>query len=178
MRRLLPHRSVLVLVDVQDRVFRTLPEDQRRAALDHLSSLRQVAQRLEVPTLACELDPRSHGRTIPQLGGLPVLEHAWLSAARNTELLPRLGVRDQVVLTGLETHLAVVQTGLDLLDAGLAVWVVVDACLDRQPAQAEVALRRLEQAGARPISAEGVMFEWVDHVHDPLHQELLRSHHR
>lgn len=178
MRRLRVERSAVLLIDVQDRVFRTLPEDQRRAALEHLASLRMVGQRLDIPVIACELDPRSHGRTIPQLGGLPVLEHSRLSAASQPELLTRLGGRDQVLVTGMETHLAVSQTALDLLDAGLGVWFVVDACLDRQPKQAEVALRRLEIAGGRPTTTEAVLFEWVDDVHDPLHQELLRSHHR
>ncbi|HMV66551.1 MAG TPA: isochorismatase family protein [Myxococcota bacterium] len=178
MRRLAPRRAALLLIDVQDRLYRTLPDDQRRPVLDHLTTLRLTAQRLDLPVVACELDPRAHGRTIPQLGGLPVVEHTRLSAASSDDLGAQLGDRDQVVLAGLETHLAVAQTALDLLDRGLGVWLVVDACLDRRPRDAEVALARLARAGAWVTSTSATLFEWVDHVHDPLYQELVRAHHR
>jgi nicotinamidase-related amidase len=69
--------------------------------------------------------------------------------------------RPSVVLAGMETHVCVAQTALDLLHAGLHVFLPVDALAARSAVDHDAALRRLEQAGAVPTTAEAIAFEWV-----------------
>ena len=75
--------------------------------------------------------------------------------------------RQNVVLAGMETHVCVAQTALDLLHAGLHVFLPVDALAARTAVDHDAALRRLEQAGAVPTTAEAVAFEWVGDAKHP-----------
>jgi nicotinamidase-related amidase len=76
------------------------------------------------------------------------------------------------VLCGLETHVCVAQTALDLLASGRDVAVVVDAVTSRHAIDHEVALRRLEQAGAVLTTSEAVLFEWTRTAEHPRFQDV------
>jgi nicotinamidase-related amidase len=177
MRRLDRAHSLLLVVDVQDRMIRAQSEDQRRHAMEHMNWLRQIAGRCGVPILLAEQDARSQGMTIPQLSGSPELAHHQHSAVVGTDLLQRITAsgRDQVVVVGMETHLAVAATVADLLDAGLQVWLVTDAVMDRKPNDAAVAIQRLLLQGALPTTTSGVLYGWVPDPTDGLFHELQRS---
>ena len=69
--------------------------------------------------------------------------------------------RDQIVLTGIETHVCVAQTALDLSAQGEHVFVVADATASRRPLDAQTALQRLERNGLTIVTAESVVFEWL-----------------
>jgi nicotinamidase-related amidase len=77
------------------------------------------------------------------------------------EALSARNVRD-VVLCGIEAHVCVAQTGLDLLDLGLRVFVAVDAVSSRTPENSRLGLERLRDAGAVMVSTEMVLFEWLE----------------
>jgi isochorismate hydrolase len=177
MRRLDRAHSALVLLDVQDRVIRSLKEDIRRVALERMGWLRFVATRCELPYLLTELDPRAHGLTVPQLAGGEELHHVAFSAVDRTDLVARLQKhgREQVVIAGMETHLAVAQTVADLLDAGLQVHLVVDALMDRRPEDAAVAIERMKLQGAVPTTTSAVLYSWVCDAADPMLHELHRG---
>ena len=72
-----------------------------------------------------------------------------------------------VVLCGLETHVCVAQTAIDLLAGGYAVFAVVDAIASRHRLDHDVALRRLEGAGVMPTTTEAVLFEWCRTAEHP-----------
>ena len=80
--------------------------------------------------------------------------------------------RPNVVLVGMETHVCVGQTALDMLHAGLHVFVPVDAVAARNAVDHDTALRRLEQAGAVPTTAEAVAFEWARDASHPRFKEV------
>ena len=79
-----------------------------------------------------------------------------------------------VVLAGLETHVCVTQTALDLAAAGVSVFVAVDAVASRHPIDHETALRRLEAAGVIPTTSEAVLFEWCRTAAHPQFQAIRR----
>jgi nicotinamidase-related amidase len=79
-----------------------------------------------------------------------------------------------VVLAGLETHVCVTQTALDLLARGIGVFVAVDAITSRHAIDHEVALRRLEGAGAVLTTTEAVLFEWCRSAEHPQFQAIRR----
>jgi isochorismate hydrolase len=66
-----------------------------------------------------------------------------------------------VVIAGCEAHVCLLQTALGVLRAGLEVWVVGQACGSRSVDNHELAMRRLQQAGAQIVSVEMVAFEWL-----------------
>jgi nicotinamidase-related amidase len=92
--------------------------------------------------------------------------------ALNAALLA--GSRDQVLVCGLEAHVCVLQTSLDLLANGRQVYVVADAVTSRAPSNRALALDRLGRAGAQIVSLEMVLFEWLGDAADPAFRDISR----
>jgi nicotinamidase-related amidase len=68
----------------------------------------------------------------------------------------------KILVVGIETHVCIAQTALDLLAAGLGVYVAADAVGSRSPFDRDIALRRMETAGAVVTTTEAVLFEWCE----------------
>jgi nicotinamidase-related amidase len=163
-KRLRPDNSVLVVVDVQDKLLVKIPT--AATLVRNAGFLLDVAALLDVPARATEQYPRGLGPTTAELarrlGQPPVAKTAFSCCGAGT-LLDELKLlqRPGVVLVGMETHVCVAQTALDLIEAGLHVFLPVDALGSRFAVDHDTALRRLERAGAEPTTAEAVAFEWV-----------------
>jgi nicotinamidase-related amidase len=158
-------RSALVLIDVQERLFPHVHEHER--VLARMELLLFAAQLLQIPLLVTEQYPRGLGNTIEEirktLPGVPPLtkvDFSCVPAPGFREQLSSLH-RNQVVLAGIETHVCVAQTALDLAAQGESVFVVADATASRRPLDAQIALQRLEQSGLTVTTAEAVVFEWL-----------------
>jgi nicotinamidase-related amidase len=157
--------SCLIAVDLQERLAPAISgggEVVRKAGL-----LLRAAARLKVPVLLTEQYPKGLGTTLPEIARLAPqadkLEKIAFSALAEKGFRERLRAlgRRQVVLLGTEAHVCVLQTGLEILGDGSALFVVADAVGSRDPADAQAALRRLERAGAVIVTAEMVVFEWL-----------------
>ncbi|MBO0698753.1 MAG: isochorismatase family protein, partial [Zavarzinella sp.] len=128
--------------------------------------LLDVANLLKVPALATEQYPQGLGPTnaelVHRLPPEPAAKVAFSSCGAPGLLaeMRRLG-RSNVVVAGMETHVCVLHTTLDLLAEGLQVFLPVDAVQSRFRVDHDAALRRLERAGAIPTTAETVAFEWL-----------------
>lgn len=160
-------RAVLVVVDVQEAFRKAVPGFDRVA--QRSSVLVRGAQAMGVPVVVTEQYPRGLGATVPEvgeaLGELPRLPKTVFSAARAEGF--DLGGRDQVLVCGIETHVCVAQTALDLLQAGTQVHVACDAVASRSEGDRDTALRRLEQAGATLTSVEAALFELLGEAGTP-----------
>jgi nicotinamidase-related amidase len=159
------NRSALVLIDFQERLFPNVHEHPRVMA--RIDLLLAAANLMHVPVLLTEQYPKGLGRTVeeirktlPQIQPLEKIDFSCAAAPGFKERLASLH-RDQIVLTGIETHICVAQTALDLASQGENVFVVADATSSRRPLDAQTALRRLEQKGLTIITAESVVFEWL-----------------
>ncbi len=157
--------SCLIAVDLQERLAPAISGGD--AALRKASLLLRAAARLDVPVLLTEQYPKGLGGTLPEIarlahqaGKLEKIAFSALAEPGFRERLRALG-RGQAVLLGTEAHVCVLQTGLDILSDGLALFAVADAVGSRDPADARAALRRLERAGATIVTAEMVVFEWL-----------------
>jgi nicotinamidase-related amidase len=158
-------RSALLLIDVQDRLFPHIHECGNM--LVRIDLLLSAANLMKIPVLATEQYPKGLGKTIdkisnafPNLQPLEKVDFSCLPAPGFKNRLAALQ-RRQIVLTGIETHVCVTQTALDLIAHGEEVFVVADATGSRRLLDAETALRRLDRAGARIVTAESVVFEWL-----------------
>jgi nicotinamidase-related amidase len=110
--------------------------------------------------------PAGLGPTVERLAThLPrVAEKRIFSCRECTDLISSWmtsGIR-QVVVVGIETHVCVLQTALDLLSAGFEVYVVADAVGSRTDLDRDVALNRLTQSGVTVTTTESVLFEWCE----------------
>lgn len=171
-------RSVLLLVDLQERLFPAIHEGER--VLDHALWLTCVAQRLGVPVLCSEQYPQGLGPTLPVLRTLlpdaAVVEKIHFSAFAEG-VLDRApgGGRPQIVVAGTETHVCVLQTVLDLCSAGRTVFVVEEAVGSRRLRDKSLALERMRQHGAEIVSREMVAFEWLARAGTDLFRQVSRE---
>jgi len=158
-------RSVLVIVDIQERLFPGVHEHSR--VLSRVDLLLSAAKLMEIPLLVTEQYPKGLGNTIeeirkalPEMEPLAKMDFSCVPAPGFKERLSSLG-RDQIVLAGIETHICLAQTALDLASQGAQVFVVADAASSRRPLDAAIALERLRQSGLTITTAEAVVFEWL-----------------
>jgi nicotinamidase-related amidase len=159
------NRSALVLIDFQERLFPGVYEHSRVMA--RIDLLLSAANLMQVPVLITEQYPRGLGSTVeeirkalPQVQPLEKMDFSCAAAPGFKERLSSFH-RDQVVLTGIETHICVAQTALDLATQGENIFVVADATSSRRPLDAQIALQRMEQSGLTIMTAESVVFEWL-----------------
>jgi nicotinamidase-related amidase len=171
--RLSAATSGLLVVDVQEKLLPAVLGPQR--LVGNVAFLLDAAKLLGVPALATEQYPRGLGPTVPELAGRLTAERPTKTAFSGAGV-PAVaeGFPPQVLLAGMETHVCVLQTGLDLLARGREVWVAVDAVSGRFRIDHDLALRRLERAGAVLTTCETAVFEWLGDAAHPRFKELSR----
>lgn len=172
-------RSCLLVIDLQEKLMPAIHEGATVVA--NSVWLLQIARRLEVPVLASEQYPRGLGHTVPAVRALlpddGCVEKTSFSAAADPVWLEHLEAcgREQLLLVGAEAHVCVLQTALELLERGKAVYVVADCTSSRRPFDAELAMARLRAEGARVVSREMVAFEWLGKAGTGRFREISRE---
>ncbi|MFN0199451.1 MAG: hydrolase [Planctomycetaceae bacterium] len=157
--------SRLLVIDVQEKLLPHIHESE--SVVHRCRQLVLGAQTLHVPVWATEQYPRGLGPTTPELATLlpppieklsfsamPVLDWHQESEANSN--------RYQVVLCGVESHVCVMQTALDLLANGFRVYLAADAVGSRNRLDWEMAIARLSASGATITTTESVLFEWCE----------------
>jgi len=172
--------SCLVLIDLQERLLPVIREGE--TVLSVCRFLRQAAAIFAVPTLLTEQYPKGLGSVVPALlegaEDLPRLSKMRFSAA--SEILGFLeeqnGARrvpvTQVCLAGIETHVCVLQTAVELLREGLQVFVAADGTGSRFESDRILGLQRMSAAGVQVMAAESAAFEWCGTAEHPRFREL------
>ena len=157
-----PERAALIVVDVQEGFRKAVPEFDRVAKA--VATLIEGADIIGVPVVLTEQYPRGLGETAAEVAehlpeGTQPLEKVCFSAADAEGF--DLGGRDQALICGIETHVCVNQTALDLLGSGVEVQVAEDAVGSRTEENKRVGLHKMERAGAVITSVETALFELV-----------------
>ncbi len=160
-----PDQSLLMIVDVQERLAPAIHGGDEVVAA--CGTLIAAATRLEIPILVSEQYPKGLGATVESLrrrvAPASVLDKVHFSCLGDEEIRARIEAagRRQIVLAGMEAHVCVLQTGLDLAAGGWSVAVVADAVGSRNPAHKALGIDRLVAAGAAAVCVEMVLFEWL-----------------
>jgi nicotinamidase-related amidase len=170
--------SALLVVDVQDKLIGLVPGHER--IVWNIGRLLDGAAILGVPSAATEQYPQGLGPTAAAL--------AQRLAARNVKIPAKLtfscgecaaifaGWRDRgiykVLVCGIETHVCVQQTVLDLLTDGFRVYVAVDAVGSRFDIDHGTALRRMDASGATLTTTESALFEWCQAAGTPEFKQI------
>ena len=154
----------LVVVDVQEKLCRAMNPQVLEKLTGNISILLAAAAELGLPAVATEQYVKGLGETLPVLKEkltAPSLEKMTFSCCGGDGFLETLAAsgRRQVILTGMETHVCVLQTALELLAEGYAVHLVCDAVMSRRKENWETALATLTAAGAVLTTTEAVLFQ-------------------
>lgn len=164
----------LVVIDVQPRLAAAMPEADLERCLRRLGLLLEAATLLQVPVVATAQYPQGLGETEPVIArafppGTAVLAKTSFSCCGADGFTDRLGAsgRPQVVLSGMEAHVCVLQTAFDLRSLGLQAFVVEDAVCSRDPHDHANAMARLRQGGVVVTNTESVLFEWLEDASHP-----------
>ncbi len=170
--------STLLVVDVQERLLPHIHGWQ--ALLENVIWLVQVAKRIGVPVMVTEQYPKGLGHTTAILAEeLPenaVAEKLHFSCAA-ARCLPGLAGADrgQVVICGIEAHVCVLQTALELRWQGKEIFVVGDSVGSRDPYDKDLALERMRQHGIEVVGREMIAFEWLQKAGTPLFREVSQE---
>lgn len=155
--------AVLVVIDFQERLARVM--HQREKLIDNTQRLIKGIQVLGIPIIATEQYPQGLGPTIPEVSqvwsNVQPIPKLSFSCCGDERFLKELKAqnRKQVLVAGIESHVCVYQTAIDLLDSGYEVQVVTDCVSSRTPENREIGLQRMNCAGARLTSTETALFE-------------------
>ncbi len=173
-------QPVLVIVDVQERLFGAMDSECREEMLGNLKILGATARRLGVPILLTEQYSKGLGATLPELRevlesveAIEKMSFSCAGAAGFVERLRRLGA-DPVIIAGMESHVCVLLTALALLDAGFHVTVVADAVCSRRVANLELGLAQARQAGAVITGTETVVFQLLGTAEHEAFREISK----
>jgi nicotinamidase-related amidase len=152
------------MVDVQERLLPAVQEPQE--VLRNGALLLRAAGEMAIPVVVSEQYPKGLGPTVPELAALAGSNRAYdkveFSCFANLALREALGAPGrQTVIFGIEAHVCVLQTALEMTAAGADVAVVADAVSSRGQQNRDLALRRMERQGVRILSTEMVLFEWL-----------------
>lgn len=170
MERLVPFQTVLLVVDVQERLAAAMAEDARERVVANASILLDAAKILGVRVLASEQYPKGLGPTVPALaeklaalGTSPVPKLTFdacseLAIARALDASPPRSV----VVLGMESHVCVMQTVRELVKRRFDVHVVADAVASRREENRRIGLDLCARAGATVTATETVVFDWLE----------------
>ena len=174
-------RTALVVIDVQERLFPAMDADHREEVMRNIKVLTATARRLNLGTLVTEQYPKGLGHTLPEVKdalppGVQPVEKVAFSCQGVEAFRSRLtatGAR-QLLLAGIEAHVCVLMSALDLLAEGYAVHIVADAVTSRTQANWRLAMAQLRQAGAVVTTTETVLFQLLRQADTDDFRELAR----
>ncbi len=164
--RLPKEETVLVVVDVQERLVPAMDPLIARRTIQNIGRLVEGCAILGVPVLVTEQYPKGLGRTVGELSGAReqgVVEKTTFSCCGEPDFLPALEAKGarRVLLTGMEAHVCVYQTLLDLLDRGYQVHLAGDAVCSRHKSDYLTAMENARNAGATVTSTETALFQML-----------------
>jgi nicotinamidase-related amidase len=171
-------RCCLVVVDIQGKLAQLMAD--KETLFKNARILIQAARILEIPILWCQQVPQALGPTVPEiaelLGGVEPIDKASFSCAGHEPFnrqLDSLG-RRQVLLCGIESHVCIYQTAMDLLRLDFDVTVIADAVSSRIAENKQIALARLAAEGAAVACTEMVLFDLLKTAEHPQFKPIAR----
>ncbi|MDD4861996.1 MAG: hydrolase [Smithellaceae bacterium] len=170
--------AVLILIDVQGNLAQAMIDKEK--TFSNSVKLIRGFRALNLPMMISEQIPEKLGPTIPQLAQelgevKPIAKESfscWAEPAFRDHLESL--TRRHVVLTGIECHVCVYQTALDLMANGYTIHLVADAVSSRTTENREVGIQAIKSAGAQITSTEMVLFELLRTAADPKAKEIFK----
>lgn len=171
--------SLIILVDVQEKLTPLVVEP--KALISRCEWLLRLATRLSVPIIISEQYPQGLGKTLEPLNEFHpsknFIEKVHFSCMQSQAMQDLLNhyKKNQIILIGIEAHVCVLQTAMELRSTGKEVYIVVDAVSSRSAMDKKYALKRMEQEGVHLITSEMVFFEWLRRAGTPEFKALSKE---
>lgn len=174
-----PAAALLLIVDVQQKLAPHICDSAGN--ITQIARLVRAAATLALPVVVTEQNSAGLGGTLPELAQLlparalrfEKTAFSCFGDSRFREWLAAAG-RSQVIVTGIEAHVCVQKTVLELLNAGYAPFVAADAVGSRRALDRDIAVARMREAGAIITTAESAIFELLTEYTDPPFREILK----
>jgi nicotinamidase-related amidase len=171
-------KTALVIIDVQEKLSRVMYEKEK--LFENLQKLIKGIQILGIPIMVTEQNPNGLGSTVPEIAPLltetkPITKFSFSCCGEEPFIreIERLN-RKQILLAGIETHVCVYQTAVDLIEAGYEVHTVVDCVSSRTTENKNLALDKMQSEGARITSVEIALFELLRTAANPKFKDLSK----
>ena len=169
-------QSQLLIIDIQERLASAMSADVLDKIIKNNNVLLSAANALDIPVIHSEQYPKGLGNTVSTLAehfpessqSVTKTSFACSGAEEFDDLIAK-PKRQQIIITGIESHICVLQTALQLQQQGYAVYVVEDAICSRKKFNHKNAVKRLRQSGVIISNVESVLFEWLG---DAMHPEF------
>jgi len=168
----------LVVVDVQGQLAQLM--HGKEALFKNIQILINAADILDVPILWCQQCPEALGATVPEIEQLLAddepINKAAFSCCGSEEFNTRLNelARQQILLCGIETHVCIYQTTVDLLRKGFNVSVIADAVSSRSLDNKQIAISRMAAEGAHISCTEMALFELLKTAEHPKFRQIAK----
>ncbi|MDA1090532.1 MAG: hydrolase [Proteobacteria bacterium] len=172
-------QSCLIVIDVQERLVPAMQAPAR--VIRNIQTLMTAASRLGIPMLLTEQYPKGLGPIVPELQDLAkngkVFEKMHFSCMNEPSFAAAFKALDrrQAIIVGMEAHICVMQTGVNLMEDGFDIFVVTDATSSRTLESEKACLDRLSADGAGIVTTEMVVFEWLGRAGTPEFKDLLEK---
>jgi nicotinamidase-related amidase len=169
--------TLLLIVDIQEKLVRAMHD--REDLIRKAQQLVQGARVLNLPILCTEQNPKGLGPTVPDIAAhlpaaSPISKFSFgCCACEDFERALQASARRNLLLAGIETHVCVYQTALELLAQGYRVEVVADACSSRTLSNKQIGLDKMRAAGAAVTSVETALFELLKVAEGPIFKQIL-----
>lgn len=174
--RLFADRSAVLVIDLQEKLTPAIPSGDH--AVEFTVALLQAADLMDVPSAATVQYPKGLGGLVhPLEERFPDSEEKldFSSAVCRRELDQWIDDgRDQILVCGIETHICVLQTVMDLIEEGLRPFVVAEAVAARGGWEHELAIEQMRSLGATITSVESVLYQWLGTADHPQFKAISR----
>lgn len=172
--------SALIIIDIQEKL--VLASKYGQEAANNMTKLAKAAEILNIPTIVTEQYPKGLGATVSELSQALspdtfITEKSAFSALLEPSFKEKMldlknNGKTQIIIGGIETHICVLQTALDLISEGFEVYVVKDACASRNKKEYKTGLELLKQFNAKISCLEIVLFELLKTSKHPNFKEI------
>ena len=168
----------LVVVDVQGKLAQLMYDKQ--ILFKNIQILIKAAKILDIPILWCQQCPDSLGPTVPEIAELLAdsgpIDKAAFSCCGSEQFNARLSelARQQVLLCGIEAHVCIYQTAVDLLGKGFSVDVIADAVSSRTAENRQIGLSGMARQGVNISCTEMALFELLKTAEHPQFKQIAK----
>lgn len=170
------NNSILVIIDIQEKLVKAASNGEK--TIINTSKISQAAQILSIPVIITEQYPKGLGATVESITGSEafIMEKSSFSAFKEPEFEQKIKSlnRKQVILCGIETHICVLQTAIDLYKNGYEVYVLKDCVSSRSEEEQNSGLELLKQYSIKVITVEIALFQWLKSSKHPQFKDIQK----
>jgi len=175
-------QSHLIIIDVQDKLVPTIAPQVINSVIKNINAIQEMALILKIPALISEQYPKGLGHTNSKIldkynDDTSILDKTSFSCCQADGFSDAIQLQQQIIIVGMESHICVLQTALQLLSLNKKIFVIEDAICSRSKLHHRNALARMSQQGIIISNTESLIFEWLSdskHPHFKQASKLIR----